>query len=288
MNKEILLNDLIDVYYGESDLSLEDVAKRNMVSLEECHREWNKINIISQRFNELQVEQPSQMSLNKITAYADEKAAFLAQRGLFNLLLKPAFGLTVVLVGFISFMSWYFLSTQTVQNTQIASIQATQPINEPSPLIKRLYTTPLDYTNYENSSSDKPYYYKPQKPYVNRLVTNVSVSNGYESNFPIDDALEQKMISRTLTISDFETLYFRARKFEKLGYFQEALHDYLLISKDSQKFKYSQTLPMAIARCYENLGNKKQAIAVLEYYQKEQGHSEETQLWIDQLKSETF
>ncbi|MBU0505109.1 MAG: hypothetical protein ABII18_03255 [bacterium] len=287
MNKELFLNDLIDVYYGESDLSLEDVAKKNMVSLEECHREWNKINIISKRFNELQTQLPTQMSLNKITAYADEKAAFLAQRGFFNLLLKPAFGLTVVLVGFISLMSWYYISTQTVHNTKIASIQ-TQPVSETSPVVKRLYTTPLDYTHYESTSEEKPYHYQPQKPYVNRLVTNVSVSNGYQTNFPIDDALEQKMMSRTLTTSDFETLYFRARKFEKLGYFQEALHDYLLISKDSQKFKYGQSLPLAIARCYENLGNKKQAIAVLEYYQKEQGHSEETQMWIDLLKSETF
>ena len=95
-------------------------------------------------------------------------------------------------------------------------------------------------------------------------------------------------MSRGLNNHDLETLYFRARKLEKQSYYKEALHDYLLISKYYPKFEYNESIPLAMARCYEKLGSNNQAVQILENYQNTKGNSEDIQLWIDLLKSETF
>lgn len=283
MGKEKLNIELLDFYYGESKHDLAAIANKYGVSLDECQEQLNQFTTISQKFQELPEHQSSQISLNKITVHARDKAAQAKRHPLWRFFLNPAYGLSMVLVaGVFSFFTWQMHNKPT--QTQIAITQPVGPNATISRTVKeRLLTTPFDQTPVST------HYRLPKfKRFLNNNVSNVSLGNGQSDAYDLDDDIDIKLDPRKLTIHDLETLYFRARKLEKLGYYKRALHDYIFIAKFYPHFENYQVLPIAIARCYEQMGNKKAALSVLDSYQKTYGGSEDIKFWIDHLKSETF
>ena len=96
------------------------------------------------------------------------------------------------------------------------------------------------------------------------------------------------MLKQALSSHDLEALFLRARKLEKQGYVQDALRDYLYLSRNNSFAGYQKVLPLAIARCHEQLGDKAAALSVILDYEKNFGKTEDLEFWKDELKSETF
>lgn len=284
MDSEKFQIELLELYYGESKRDLNDIAQEHGVSLEECQKEWQKLLTISEKFQNLPEIEASQLSINKINVYAREKAEHLKKRPFWQAFLRPVYGLSMVLVaGVISLYVWemHYKPSQT----KVATLTTTFPLPK-DPMArtvkKRLLTTPFDSTPFSQS-----YRLPKKKRFLNDNISSVSTGNGH-SQYDMDDELDFKLSTKNLNSQDLETLFFRARKLEKLGYYKEALHDYLFIAKFYPNFENYKVIPLAVARCYENLDDKNSAIAVLQAYQKTYGKSDDIEFWIDQLKSETF
>lgn len=276
--KNDLFTDIMDSYYGESTLSLKEISNKHQVSLSECQTALQDLVLVSKCYQNLPQHQISQVSLNKIMAHAREQAESLGQhRSFWQVLLKPALSLSfVLLAGFVSFQVW-----QNNQPTKVAIKSAAPVSNENLVVKKKLFETPFDKSNVGGH-----YRMTSRRPYFNSLVSPVSM--GGTSYSLHDDELDQRMLSKKLNVKDVETLYFRARKLEKQGYYQEALRDYQFISKNYPDFDYRQALPLGMARCLEKLGDKDTALNLLVAYEKIYGSSDDIQSWKDQLKSETF
>lgn len=280
MNEKNYQNDLIDLFYRGETVDLSAVAKKYGVSLQTCEHDWAMLQLISDQFQELPELDASELSLQKVSAHAREVARERTGKSFWSLLFsKPAYVFASVF--FIGFMSFY-IGTQTTwfddsSNNNVAVV--TPKTDQPQ---DRLLRTPLDHYPFASVSN----FTNLKKP-TGFVFNNVSTGSS-QNTFDIDDALEQKMLySQDLSHHDFETLFFRARKLEKLGYYEQALNDYLYLAKFNPTFQ-QQSLPLALARCYEKIGHKQQAIQALEQYQKLYGSKQDIGSWIDQLKSETF
>ncbi|MBF0104068.1 MAG: hypothetical protein HQM16_01965 [Deltaproteobacteria bacterium] len=282
MNTEKIKEDIIDLYYGESNLSLKEIAVRHGVSLEDCQQELKAVLLVSQVCRSLPQHVPSQISINKITAHAREKVMAL-QRKSFWPMFRPAYAVALVFVMGIA-ISQIWMTTHSPDNGGVDIAFKHQTDSDSATQVKeRLFMTPLD-----NSSFSQPYSLnKSGAKYFFPNISAASVGNE-QGDYALAEALDQKMISNNLTLQDIETLYFRARKFEQQGYFQEALHDYVFLARNYPSFKYQKALPLAIARCYEELGNKQTALSILLDYERLYGSTEDIKFWKDQLKSETF
>ncbi|EKD50929.1 MAG: hypothetical protein ACD_62C00395G0019 [uncultured bacterium] len=286
MLKENVLFEIIDSYYGESHKTLEDIARENNLTLKDCEAQWRQIQQISQKFSQIEELQASQISINKILVVAKEHAQSSLNRVPFwASLLRPAAGFAIVLLTVMSFMVWQHHSTRQGMGN-LAQNQGNEN-HVRTPLQQRLYSTPMDFHTYAT-----PYFsqsgFAQKTPYLNSYVTPVSVSDPNQNTFAIDEELERKMLSKDLNDHEIDTLYFRARRFEKMGYYEDALHDYLFIVQSFPQYNQDDSLTLAIARCHEMMGDKGQAVRVLEGYQKAHPENENTRLWIDLLKSETF
>lgn len=291
MDLEKFQFEIMQIYYGESSKTLKEARELYSVPSELAENEWRQLAMVSKRFNALPEYQPSQMSLNKIMAHANERAESLVKRPFWQWLWRPSYALSVLVVaGVIGGFSWQHVPDTDKKMVVAQNQVVTSPIADNGTayhsVIKRLFATPFDRDVYD------PTYSLPQKSsrYLNSLVSSVSAGNSAvdENSFFADDDIDQKMLASPATPGELDTLFFRARKFEKLGYFQEALHDYLFISKNYPEFAFQKTMPISIARCYEQLGDKKTAALVLDSYQKSYGKNDDINLWIDQLKSETL
>jgi hypothetical protein len=268
---------LIDLYYEESSKTLEGLASEYGVSVEQCQKDYQLLELVSNRFESLPDHEPSQMTINKLMVHAKERNRQKNKpwfEKIFGYSYSWGLAVMALLVFTVSFNSDHFTNS-----TNVASIT---PIKTLAPT-KQLLVTPLDHF-----PLDKGYQYVG-KPRTKTMLTNASTNNTPLTDpFAFDEALELKMMSKALNVQDVQTLYFRARKFEKLGYVKHALRDYMFIAQNYPKFEYKQSLPIAIARCYERLDNKKAAIDILGQYQKVYGENEDILFWIDQLKSETL
>lgn len=274
MNQERLQTKLIEFFFGESKSTLEEIAESSGVPKEVCVRELQRMRLIADSFSLLPEEQASQMTVNKILAHARERAAQAKRHPWWQVLFRPLYAASVVLgAGVVSILVWQ--AHQKSHDMIIASSE-TRLVNE------RLLATPFD---------EPPMAFQFKRPasrrYLNSNVSSAGLGQLGES-FAMDEDLEFNLDPANLNEHDLETLYFRARKYEKLGYLKEALHDYIFIAKFYPRFDNEGILPLAIARCYEKLGNKQAALSILQNYQKTYGESEQVEFWIDQLKSETF
>lgn len=274
--------ELLELYYGETKRGLEEIAKKYSLSFEECQAEWQRLTTISQKFKSLPEHEASQLSINKIKVHACEKAAQMRKRPFWQAFLKPVYGLSVVLVaGVFSLYAWHM--HYQPHKTTVANTVTHFPKNPVASMVKkRLFSTPFDKTPFSST------YRMPKRSrFLTNGVSSASVGNSSQDFF-IDDELEYKIANNSLNAQDLETLFFRARKLEKLGYYQDALHDYLFLAKFYPSFENQKVIPLAVARCYEKLGDKNSAISVLKSYQETYGKSHDIDFWIDQLKSETF
>lgn len=274
MNMEDYQSELIDVFYGESHHSLAEVAKKYGQTLEQCQKDWKLLEAISQKYQQLPEYEPSPFTLSKLYVHAREKFSQPAKKSFWRLFWQPAFSLaTFGLVGFLVFNMAQKSDLFGKRGEQ--QVVATRNSTQVDRMNQRLFSTPLD--NYPTHRK-------------NTLFTNVSLGNNQEAPFSFDDdGLDSQFLSKNPTSRELELLFFRARKMEKLGYYQEALNDYQLIEKfNDEDSQYKQAVPLAMARCYEKLDRKDQAISILESYQTSFGASDDVKIWVDQLKSETF
>lgn len=277
-------NELIDFFYGEIKTSLEKIAVKYNEPLKKCEDDFRMIEMISQRFREMPDYSPHSFTVNRILAHAREKARESKKKTVWFSFLHPAYSLVAFLfIGVLLFISSELsMLPSNHQNTLAKTDQLNTRTLNLENVSKRLFSTPFDRHSFGVSD-----FYPKQKKSSPFLISNVS-SGLHVNQFDIDDDLEQKMFFKSPGARDVETLYFRARKMEKLGYFQEALNDYQVINNLSSDSDYQPSIPLAMARCYEKLGNKGAAVSILENYKTTFGGNEDIEIWIDQLKSETF
>lgn len=235
---------------------------------------------ISQVFHKLPEHEPSRLSVNKIMAYAREKAT-MRPKSFWSYFLRPsAATLALVAVSFFSYQTWQH--NQENENS-VAEMQ------KATPLQNRLLDTPFD----RNETWVAPQYHYKTPSYQLRPglnISNVSVGGNSDSFFnnDVDEELERHMLNKSLDSHELETLYFRARKLEKLGYFSEAIKDFQFIATYYPEFPNQTAIQLAMARCYENSDQKASAITIIEDLMRENGRHEDLILWLDRLKSETL
>lgn len=290
---EQLKLEILDLYYGESGVSLKDLADRFEVELSLCQEELQNVLFVSRVFKEVPEDRVSQVTLNRILAHAREAAEKQANRVSFwQWLLKPSLsfasaGLAMVLVLSVWNTRGLWLTTEVEESSVAQQIQGNQEsVASHNLVVKRLLETPLfdQQGEFQHYSVPK----SKNQPYYNSMVSNVSVGEDSDSGYSMMDEVDQKIISRTLDEQDLQTLYYRAIRLEKQGYIKDALKDYEFISQNYPQFEYKQALPLAMARCFEKLGDKKSSLSLIDAYEKSYGTSSDLQLWKDQLKSETF
>lgn len=282
--------DIQDLFYGESKMTLNDIATRHAVTLTRCQDELASVLFVSRVFRELPEDRVSQMTLNRIMAHAREKAQKLESKAsVWQWILRPVLsfgsaGLAMLLV----LALWNHKPVQNSTNQVAGADQdakLTPVVADASPSVKqRLLETPFDGKNFQDR------YTVPSKtrPYYNSLVSSVSVGNQDASGYSMLDDIDQKILSGTLEQQDLQTLYYRAVRLEKQGYIAEALKDYEFLAQNYPQFEYRQAIPLAMARCFEQLGEKSKALSFVQQYESQYGGSEDLNLWKDQLKSETF
>lgn len=234
---------------------------------------------VSRIFHTLPEYEPSRLSVNKIMAYAREKAT-LRSKSFWSSLLRPSVAvLAVVTVSFFSYRTWQH--NENKGNTIVATQKNT-------PLQNRLLTTPFDRS--ETWVAPQYYYKKPSYQLRPGLdISTVSVGgNGTFFGNDVDEELESHMLNKSLDSHELETLYFRARKLEKLGYFSEAIKDFQFIATYYPDFPNQTAIQLAMARCYESTDQKNSAITIIEKVMRDNGRNEDLILWLDRLKSETL
>jgi tetratricopeptide (TPR) repeat protein len=117
-----------------------------------------------------------------------------------------------------------------------------------------------------------------------------TVSYGTEDqSIALGSEIDRKaMAGSLLEEKDLEILFYRARKAERQGRFQEALRDYQFIAKFYPDYQDRKIIQLAVANCLDSLEQNDKAILVLQQFENSYGSSEEIDLWIDELKSVTF
>lgn len=248
---EDIYEDIMVYHYGEGSWSLAVIANKHGVKLADCEDILAEIKLVTQHFKNTVERGPSVIAVNKIKAYAREHRESIGPAPFWRPWLKMA-----------TLFASLFLVTYG------------------------LLTTVFDFKigfddGFFSSSVSK----SPRLSVASVPLSVVSIGNG-EQRF--DDDLDQKMHTKTLSGHEIETVYFRARKREKLGHYKEALQDYTFLTNFYPDFAYGKYLPLNLALCHEMLGDKKGALAILGSYQKTHGGDKDITLWIDRLKSVTF
>lgn len=270
--------DIFEVYLRESRLSLNEIAHKYNVSPEHCGEELQKIQLIYRYYQDLPEHEPSTMTINRIRVYACEEAQRRASRFFWVRLLRPvAAAAALCVLSFVSFHFWQ--DYRQAQNTLLATSQVTVD----SQAQPRTFALPFEQPTYNPQWSVNQ---AATTPYLNSWAQPASI--GFAGQDSLGDELNMKMLHEDLSTQEVEALYYRARKLEKLGYYQQALQDYQFIAKRYPQFEYKKALSLALASCYQNLGDKDAALNTLENYVKQYGKSEDLIFWMDQLKSETF
>jgi tetratricopeptide (TPR) repeat protein len=244
---------------------------------------------ISRIFHTLPEHEPSRLGLNKIMAYAREKAAVRSRSFWFPFLRPSLAAFVIVTVSFFSYRVWQHNGHP--ENTKVALSQATpQNLGDVAKNIQdRLLDTPFDQS--QTWVAPRYHYKTPSyqlRPGLN--ISTVSVGGNGDSFFnnEVDERLERHMLNKSLDSHELETLYFRARKLEKLGYFAEAIKDFQFIVTYYPNFPNQTAIQLAMARCYESTDQKASAITIIEEVMRDNGRHEDLIIWLDRLKSETL
>lgn len=275
---------LVEVYFGEAPDTLKGQVLEHVGSCGRCAAEWRGFERISQAVKGLAEPSPSQLSLNKIMAYANEHAEQLPGRGFWSFLWQPKLGLALALL-------IAFFGTRTLWQGMFASGQdTTVAVNDPTVsdvpvsgmnIHSRFFKTPLDDMSPDAGLSTA----------TSGTISYVSTDNRQtfgSQHFAFDDVLDQKMLLNHLNDSDLDALFFRARKMEKLGDYREALNDYEFIAKFHPDFNNIQAVNFSMARCLQGLGYTEMAVSLLEQLKASDPDNQDIKFWLDQLKSETL
>lgn len=279
--------ELVDVFYESKTQPVwSELALRVGLSEEECKRQWQALSQLSGCLAHITLHEPQQMTLNRLSAHARDQSAsrrwgikkFFAWR----LAWGTGFVFVLLLVGTPLFLRQTQDSSPRLAHQEISSPLLNEVVKD------RLLQTTLDEYNQQhhmfsalpkikNTSRRDPQY---------SLATPVSV--GGQTHYSLDSESDDDLYKTNLNGKDIEALFFRARKFEKQGYFREALKDYQFLAQFHQSFVEPQIVHIAMARCLESLGQKAEAIELLQKSVGLYGATEDTQVMLDQLKSQTF
>lgn len=217
-------------------------------------------------------ETPPQWVLNKIVAHSRERheSAFAKVWQFFS---RPAYGAFALFFVCVLSLSVFFPQLSSKQTADIAS-------NQDMGLGQFL-------PHYSRSTSFTKHLVHPSISLVG-LNQNDETSLG-SIQFDFDDAIDQKIASKNfLTSSEVDGLFFRARKMEKLGYYQDALHDYEIIISFYPKFQHSRLVYLSMARSLKALGETEKALQILDLMEKRYAKDAEIPLVRDEIKSETL
>ena len=148
-------------------------------------------------------------------------------------------------------------------------------------MTERLFKTTLDQmAGFDGSSPKVQSRDKSQNKFS--LASPVSLGNT-ESN-----TISENLFKTNLNAKEVQSLYFRARKFEQQGYLRDALKDYQFLAEFYPQSLPPQSLHLAMARCLEGLGQDEAALQLLKKSANRYGTSEDLQMMIEELKSQTF
>lgn len=280
MNGKEFSEDIIAAYYDNPQVSASDLAAQFGLNVSEVEEQLHALRGITTAFSSLNDYEMPQMVLNRIAAHAREQAANVPvpfwQR-LFNV--KWAFSASFVFLLLATGLTTYNFYQD--QNLMVASVDEEVTMVESAK--ERIFKTTLD--QYKSS----PHFVKPHtshRPRFNGFSPASPVSVG-GSKFETDD-LDEKIFNQNLNSDELKSLFYRARKFEKQGYFSEALKDYEFIAKFYPRFAHPQVMHIAMARCLEGLGKEDEALNLLFQSQSQFGKSQELERMVEQLKSQTF
>lgn len=271
---------VMDFYYGESNKSLEEIAQQEGVDFAVCQQYFQSLSIISTEFRKLPEEELSPWLAGKVLARAreiknTETSGILSW---FKPMWRP------LLAGAVPVLLVAFLGVRALMPSAV------------DVSITNVATLALPKTVKDDSANQR--FFMPLRPYFRTFsgpasapglsVTKVSLSPSFQDPLK-DPELDQKILTRSsLTATEVESLFFRARKLQQLGHYREAIRDFEFIAKFYPGFHQVQVLPVTLASCYEALHENDSAISILQKFEKTHGDSPEIDLWIDELKSETF
>ena len=275
---------ILNAYLDGTQAALPQIAARYNVALSACQSEWQSLQNITTAFHALpQITPPthiqnqillyaeSQLLSEKTNAWAHVVTRFQAWRCAAKffaaLTLHPRYAtFATVMVVALSVFAFNHRAQEVAQSATLdfaaraRGLQTTLDFHQPAP------------------------FFTPRRP---SLIAPVSLGDN-PARLNDDTELDQKIMARALSDKDVDMLFFRARKFEHLGYYSQALQDYQYIAQFYPSYENRKTVELAIASCLEGLKQKPQAIGVLQNFETQYGSSEEINMWIDELKSETF
>lgn len=287
-----LRNQILEAYFNKSEHSLSLIAKKQGVSLEECRREWRSLALIGQNYADSDVSEPSSITIGKILAHAREAAEtdilYATRPSFWRMFFKPSYALaTAVTAVTVTFMA---LQTMPIRLADQVAITGREVLNSqeqaPSQSPHQVATLPL------YASNTMPGLQTGTRRYHLLGDSSFATTVSYGAQGPslaLDADIDRKVMSGSiLEDKDLEVLFYRARKSERQGLFQEALRDYQFIAKFYPDYQDRKIIQLAIANCLDSLEQNDKAILILQQFENSYGASEEIDLWIDELKSVTF
>lgn len=253
---------------------------------------WRWFAAIGESFRAMPVPEPSPIVINRLLAHAREQA----QRPRFsfaNFFLRPAQafgGLAAALVaGFVGWQVWFSgapLATSVAQ--QQAPVMAPQVSVSTNVVPQSRAMAPFVLPGFSLPESSPSNSRRFQLSGPGAFAAPVSFGDT-SGRLAEDDVLDRKMMSQTLLDEhDLDAVFFRARKAERQGYYDDALKDYRFITKFYPGYPNLPSVRLAVANCQQALNDKDAAITTLEDFESRYGNDQNIEQWIDDLKSESF
>lgn len=292
MSETGLRNQILEAYCNNAEASLPEIAQKHGVPLEDCRREWRELASVGQNYASPAALGPSAITIAKILAHAREAAEadirYAMRPSFWRLFFKPSYALatalTAITVTLMALQTMPIRFAEEVAITGSEVLQATPAGRQDSPY--HVATSPLFALNNMPGlpTGAKKYNLLGDSPFAS------TVSYGDQSGtLALDSEIDRKVLAGALLDDkDLEVLFYRARKFERQGHFQEALRDYQFIAKFYSDYPNRKLIQLAIANCLDALEQNDKAILVLQQFENTYGATEEIDLWIDELKSVTF
>lgn len=261
----------IDVFYETDDLQLTGRVHRHRLMCPNCEILWQKQLALSATLHAVPEHLPSRLALNRVMAFAAEKAESHQRYGWFRFWLRPLLPASLVVAVWLGFQGYDTDSTtdQTVSKAPVVANDSSLEL-------------PDDF--FADVSSPVP---APHISYVSTGPQPSGQSFG-KQRFSFDDVLDQKKILHSLSLSDVSALFDRGRKLEKLREYRLALNDYEFIANFYPKFENIKAVKFSMARCLSALGSIQDAVVLLEDIRRDDPDNEDVIYWLDQLKSETI
>lgn len=275
--KQKFSEELVVAFYEFETPDWQELARKTGLSVEECQNQWASLEGLAHVLSGLEEKEASVMTLNRLSALAREaveKKSVPFWQKVFNVRTGFAYALTI-LVAVFGFQTFNSDGDLNMAFNDVA-------VENDSPFQGHVMSTTLDHYQ------DSPMFVSASRslPTFNSFSKASPVSLGATYNLAND--LDDTMFSRNLNAKQLEALFFRARKFEKQGYYREALKDYQFIAEFYPKSAHPQLLHIAMARCLEGLGQTENAVEILENSAKRYGQSKELRIMMEQLKTQTF